>query len=156
MNKDYSRETVITTVETEPYIELDNQGQIKTLRLNKGLNYLGRDPSWANMLTPGWNIISRKQATIEQEGKSFRIYDGDRHNQKPSGNGIFINQSRINLTEGYILKSGEQLHIGQDPRQHITLTYYNPQQGEINIPRVRGINLKGLQKWPVELGRFAK
>ncbi|MEM6612779.1 MAG: ATP-binding cassette domain-containing protein, partial [Cyanobacteria bacterium P01_C01_bin.72] len=29
----------------------------------------------------------------------------------------------------------------------------NPQQGEMNIPRVRRLNLKGLQKWPVELGR---
>ncbi|MEL6788067.1 MAG: ATP-binding cassette domain-containing protein, partial [Cyanobacteria bacterium J06607_15] len=69
------------------------------------------------------------------------------------GNGIFINQSRINLTEGHILKSGEQLHIGQDPRQQIILTYYNPQRGEMNIPSVRRLNLKGLQKWPVELGR---
>jgi len=154
MNNDYSRETVITTAETEPYIELDNQGQKKILRLGRGLNYLGRDPGWANLPTPSdWNIISRKQATIELEGKNFRIYDGDRDSQKPSGNGIFINQSRINLNEGHILKSGEQLHIGQDPRQQITLTYYNPQQGEMNIPSVRGINLKGLQKWPVELGR---
>ncbi|MEL6927076.1 MAG: ATP-binding cassette domain-containing protein [Cyanobacteria bacterium J06600_6] len=154
MNNNYSRETVITTVETEPYLELDNQGAKKVLRLGQGLNYLGRDPGWANLPTPSeWNIISRKQATIEPEGKNFRIYDGDRHSQKPSGNGIFLNQSRINLTEGYILKSGEQLHIGQDPRQQITLTYYNPQQGEINIPNVRGIQLKGLQKWPVELGR---
>ena len=154
MNNDYSRETVITTVETEPYIELDNQGEKKVLRLGKGENFLGRDRDWANLLAPsGWNIISRKQATIEPEGKHFRIYDGDRHSQKPSGNGIFSNQSRINLTQGHMLKSGEQLHIGQDPRQQITLTYYNPQQGEINIPNVRGLKLKGLQKWPVELGR---
>ncbi|MEO1670052.1 MAG: ATP-binding cassette domain-containing protein, partial [Cyanobacteria bacterium J06631_2] len=154
MASNYSRQTVLTTVDTEPYIELDNQGQKKVLRLSQKLNYLGRDPSWANLATPTeWNIISRKQAIIEQEGNSFRIYDGDRHHQKPSGNGIFINQSRINLTEGHILKSGEQLHIGQDPRQQIILTYYNPKQGEMNIPRVRRLNFKGLQKWPVELGR---
>ena len=154
MNQGYSRETVLTTVETGPYLELDNQGEKQVLRLGQGANYVGRDPNWANLPTPsGWNIISRKQATIEPEGKSFRIYDGDRHSQKPSGNGIFLNQSRINLTEGHLLKSGEQLHIGQDPRQQITLTYYNPQQGEINIPNIRGIRLKGLQKWPVELGR---
>ncbi|MEL6496141.1 MAG: ATP-binding cassette domain-containing protein [Cyanobacteria bacterium J06623_7] len=154
MTSNYSRETVLTTVETEPYIELDNQGQKKVLRLTPELNQLGRDPSWANLATPAeWNIISRRQATIEPEGKNFRIYDGDRDSQKPSGNGIFLNQSRINLTEGHILTSGEQLHIGQDPRQQIILTYYNPRQGEMNIPSVRGINLKGLQKWPVELGR---
>ena len=154
MNRNYSKETLITNVETQPYIELDNQGQKKVLRLVRGLSYLGRDPNWANLPTPSqWNIISRKQATIESEGNSFRIYDGDRDSQKPSGNGIFLNQSRINLTEGHILRSGEQLHIGQDPRHQITLTYYNPQQGEVNIPSVRGINFKGLQKWPVELGR---
>lgn len=154
MASNYSKETVLTTVDTEPYIELDNQGQKKMLTLAKDINYLGRDPDWANMQAPReWNIISRKQAIIEKEGNNFRIYDGDRHHNKPSGNGIFLNQSRINLTEGHILKNGEQLHIGQDPRQQITLTYYNPKRGEMSIPAVRRLNLKGLQHWPVELGR---
>lgn len=154
MANNYSKETVLTTIGTEPYIELDNQGQKKLLTLTSKTNYLGRDPAWANMQTPQeWNIISRKQAIIEQEGNNFRIYDGDRLNKKPSGNGIFLNQSRINLTEGHILKNGEQLHIGQDPRQQITLTYYNPKRGEMSIPTVRRLNLKGLQNWPVELGR---
>jgi ABC transport system ATP-binding/permease protein len=154
MTSNYSEETVLITVETEPYIELDNQGQKKVLRLSHELNYLGRDPRWANLPIPSeWNIVSRKQAIIEKQGNNFRIYDGDRHSQKPSGNGIFLNQSRINLTEGHILKNGEQLHIGQDPRQQIIITYYNPQQGEMSIPNVRRLSLKGLQKWPVELGR---
>ncbi|MEM9506198.1 MAG: ATP-binding cassette domain-containing protein [Cyanobacteria bacterium P01_E01_bin.35] len=154
MSSNYYRETVLTTVDTEPYIELDNQGQKKILTLARDLNFLGRDPSWANMQAPKeWNVISRKQAIIEKEGNSFRIYDGDRHHNKPSGNGIFINQSRINLTDGHILKNGEQLHIGQDPRQQIALTYYNPKRGEMSIPRVRRLNFKGLQNWPVELGR---
>jgi ABC-type multidrug transport system ATPase subunit/pSer/pThr/pTyr-binding forkhead associated (FHA) protein/ABC-type multidrug transport system permease subunit len=154
MTSNYSEETILITAETEPYIELNNQGQTKVLRLSHELNYLGRDPSWANMPTPSeWNIVSRRQAIIEKQGNNFRIYDGDRDHQKPSGNGIFLNQSRINLTEGHILKSGEQLHIGQDPRQQIILTYYNPKQGEMIIPSVRRLDLKGLQKWPVELGR---
>lgn len=154
MTSNYSRETVLTTI-GEPYIELDNQGQKKMLTLASEINYLGRDPNWANLATPKeWNIISRKQAIIEKEGNNFRIFDGDRHQKKPSGNGIFLNQSRINLSEGHILKNGEQLHIGQDPRQQITLTYYNPKRGEITIPSVRRLNLKGLQDcWPVELGR---
>lgn len=151
MTGNYSKETVVNT---EPYIELDNQGHKKTLLLSREINYLGRDPQWANMQAPKeWNIISRKQAIIEKEGNNFRIYDGDRHHQKPSGNGIFLNQSRINLTEGHILKNGEQLHIGQDPRQQIVLTYYNPKRGEMTMPSVRRLNLKGLQNWPVELGR---
>jgi len=102
MASNYSNETVLTTVvDTEPYIELDNQGQKKMLTLAKDISYLGRDPDWANMQAPReWNVISRKQAIIEKEGNNFRIYDGDRHHHKPSGNGIFLNQSRINLTEG--------------------------------------------------------
>ena len=151
MTGNYSNQTVVNTV---PYIELDNQGQKKILNLIDGVSYLGRDPSWANLQTPQeWNVVSRKQATIEKEGKRFRIYDGDRNSQKPSGNGIFLNQSRINLTEGHVLKSGEQLYIGQDPRHRINLTYYNPKQGEMMIPSVRRLNLKGLQNFPVELGR---
>ena len=154
MNSNYYKETVLTTVDTEPYIELDNQGKKKILILNREINFLGRDPDWANMQAPkDWNIISRKQAIIEREGNHFRIYDGDRHHQKPSGNGIFLNQSRINLTEGHILKNGEQLYIGQDPNQRIILTYFNPKRGEMSIPSVRRLNLKGLQNWPVELGR---
>jgi ABC transport system ATP-binding/permease protein len=154
MTSNYSEETVLLSLETEPYIELDNQGEKQVLRLRQEMNYLGRDPNWANLPTPlEWNVISRKQAMIEREGNNFRIYDGDRHKQKPSGNGIFLNQSRINLTEGHLLKNGEQLHIGQDPRQQIILTYYNPKQGEMSIPNVRRLDLKGLQKWPVELGR---
>ncbi len=151
MTGNYSNKTVVNT---DPYIELDNQGQKEILNLRDGVNCLGRDPGWANIQTPqDWNIVSRKQAMIEKDGSGFRIYDGDRHSQKPSGNGIFLNQSRINLTEGYLLKSGEQLYIGQDPRHQITLTYFNPKQGEMSIPSTRRLNLKGLQNWPVELGR---
>lgn len=151
MTGNYSNRTVVNT---DPYIELDNQGRKEILNLKEGVNYLGRDPSWASIQVPqDWNVVSRKQAMIEKDGDGFRIYDGDRHSQKPSGNGIFLNQSRINLTEGYLLKSGEQLHIGQDPRHQITLTYFNPRQGEMSIPSTRKLNLKGLQNWPVELGR---
>lgn len=154
MTSNYSQETVLTTIGTEPYIELDNQGQKKILTLTQDINCLGRDPDWANLQAPReWNVISRKQAIIEKEENNFRIYDGDRHHNKPSGNGIFLNQSRINLTEGHILKNGEQLYIGQDPRQQIILTYYNPKRGEMTIPAVRRLNLKGLEQWPVELGR---
>lgn len=154
MASNYSHQTAVTTVNTEPYIELDNQGQKIILPLTDDINYLGRDPHWANMQTPReWNVISRKQAIIQREGHNFRIYDGDRHQQKPSGNGIFLNQSRINLTEGHLLQNGEQLHIGQDPRQYILLTYYNPQRGEMTIPSVRRLDLDRLKNFPVELGR---
>jgi len=151
MSGNYSKETVLSS---QPYIELNNQGQKKILNLTQDTNYLGRDPKWANVLAPpGWNIISRRQAIIEKEDNGFRIYDGDRDISKPSANGIFLNQSRINLTEGHLLKNGEQLQVSQDPRQQIILTYFNPKQGEMSMPNVRRLGLKGLQNWPVELGR---
>ncbi len=153
MSGNYTKETVLATV-GRPYIELNNQGQKKILNLTQDINYLGRDPEWANMQVPReWKVVSRRQAIIAQEGNNFRIYDGDRHSQKPSGNGIFLNQLRINLTEGHILKNGESLQVGQDPRQQIILTYYNPKHSEMTMPRVRRLSLKGLQNWPVELGR---
>ena len=154
MASNYSHETAVTTIDTEPYIELDNQGRKIILPLTDDTNYLGRDPQWANLPTPReWNVVSRKQAIIQREGNNFRIYDGDRYQQKPSGNGIFLNQSRINLTEGHLLRNGEQLHIGQDPRQYIVLTYYNPRRGEMTIPSVRRLDLDRLKNFSVELGR---
>ena len=154
MTSNYSQQTISTVVNTEPYIELDNQGQKIILTITQSINYFGRDPEWANMRVPiEWNVISYRQAIIEKEGNSFRLYDGDRYSQKPSENGIFLNQSRINLTQGYILQDGEQLHIGQDPRQQIAITYYNPKRGEVRIPRVRRLDFSRIQQWPVELGR---
>lgn len=98
-----------------------------------------------------WTIASRRQAIIQKEGNSYRIFDGDR--AKKRGNGIFLNQTRINFTEGHLLKSGEQLYIGQDPQYQISLTYYNPKSGTMSMPSLRRLNLKGLQDEPVELGR---
>jgi ABC transport system ATP-binding/permease protein len=149
MTSNFSQATVVTT---EPYIELNNQGQTKTFTLTEDINCLGRAPDWSNILIPDdWKVMSRRQAIIQKEGKDYRIYDGDR--QKPSGNGIFLNQTRINRTEGMLLKNGMQLYIGQDPRQYITLTYRNPQSNTVTMPCVRSLSLKGLQEWPVELGR---
>ncbi len=149
MTGNYSEATLVNT---EPYIELNNQGQIATFKLNRKINSLGRDPDWATMQVPqDWTVVSRKQAIIQLEGNRYRIYDGDRH--KPSGNGIFLNQSRINLSQGYLLKNGSQLHIGQDPRYRVILTYRNPKSSSLIMPTQRSLQLKGLQDWPVELGR---
>ncbi len=149
MTGSYSEPTVFNT---EPYIELDNQGQTEMFKLIGKASTLGRDPEWATLQVPqAWTVISRKQAVIVQDGNEYRIFDGDRLN--PSGNGIFLNQARINLTEGYLLKNGEQLYIGQDPRYRIILTYRNPKSSTMTIPSQRRLDLKGIQTWPVELGR---
>ena len=150
MNGSFSEQTVVNT---QPYIELDNQGQILRLYLSGDVHHLGRDPNWSDINIPeqGWTILSRKQAIIYREGKDYRIYDGDRLNQ--SRNGIFINQKRITISEGYLLKNNVQLQIGQDPSYRITLTYYNPSGTHVTIPSKRRLVLSGLKEWPVELGR---
>ena len=149
MSGSYSEATVFNT---EPYIELNNQGQTEIFKLIGMASTLGRDPEWSKLQVPqNWTVISRKQAVIVQDGNDYRIFDGDRLN--PSGNGIFLNQARINLTEGHLLKNGEQLYIGQDPRYRITLTYRNPKSSTMTIPSQRRLDLKGIQNWPVELGR---
>jgi ABC-type multidrug transport system ATPase subunit len=151
MTGSFARQTVVNT---DPFIELTNQGQ-PPLRfyLKKEINFIGRDPQWSELKIPetGWTVLSRKQAVIQREGNDFRIYDGDRVN--PSRNGIFINQTRITVNQGYLLKNGVQLQIGQDPRYQINLTYSNPSGSQITMPSKRRLGLKDLKEWPVELGR---
>ncbi|WP_036483041.1 ATP-binding cassette domain-containing protein [Myxosarcina sp. GI1] len=148
-----------TVVNIEPYIELNNRGKVVRLRLSDEVNRLGRDPKWATIQVPqDWTIVSRRQAIIQKEGKSYRIFDGDceasqRHRAKKRGNGIFLNQTRINFTEGHLLKSGEQLYIGQDPRYQISLTYQNPRSSNVSVPKLHRLELTGLQNDLVELGR---
>lgn len=150
MNGSFSEQTVVNT---QPYIELNNQGKILRLYLSGDVHHLGRDPHWSDINIPeqGWTILSRKQAIIYREGKDYRIYDGDRLTQ--SRNGIFINQKRITTAEGYLLRNNVQLQIGQDPIYQITLIYYNPSGSNITIPSKRRLVLTGLKDWPVELGR---
>jgi ABC-type multidrug transport system ATPase subunit/pSer/pThr/pTyr-binding forkhead associated (FHA) protein/ABC-type multidrug transport system permease subunit len=151
MTGSFARQTVVNT---DPFIELSNEGQPPIrFYLKKEINAIGRDPQWSDLKIPetGWTVLSRKQAVIQREGNDFRIYDGDRTN--PSRNGIFINQTRINVTQGYLLKNGVQLEIGQDPRYQIHLTYHNPCGSQMTMPSKRRLSLKDLKEWPVELGR---
>lgn len=149
MSHSFSEQTVVNT---NPFIELRNQGKVSKFELTQNLHLLGRDPSWSNIPIPNdWTVISRRQAVIQREGEDYRIYDGDR--RKPSGNGIFLDHTRINLSQGYLLKNGAQLYIGQDPRYQITITYYNHKSKSFTTPSKRRLDLSGLQHWPVELGR---
>ncbi len=152
MTNSFTQQTVVNI---KSLIELNNQGQIKKFELTGKTHRLGRLSQWSDLLVPQeWNIISRKQAVIQKEGEDYRIYDGDRRN--PSGNGMFIDHKRINLSEGYLLKNGVQLYIGQDPRYQIILTYTNLRNcSAIAIPTRRRLNLTGLEG-QVELGRSPK
>jgi ABC-type multidrug transport system ATPase subunit len=142
-----------TVVGTHPYIELNNQGQKEKFYLNRDTYKLGRDPTWSDLaIPPSWGVISNHHAILRQDGEDYRIFDGD--GQHPSTNGIFINKTRINAAQGYLLQSGVQLEIGQDPRNYILLTYINPNRSQLIVkPSKLRLSLQGLQEWPVELGR---
>ena len=70
-------------------------------------------------------MISRRQATFIQEGSTYRIYDGDKETGHSSSNGIFIDDQPID-EDGHILRNGDCLVIGGDPRTQAYMTYYNP------------------------------
>ena len=143
-----------TVVANHPYLELNNQGEILRCSLLENFHKLGRDPQWSNFTIPesGWNVISKRHARLCQEGESYRIYDGD--SKRPSTNGLFVNRTRINATEGYLLRNGMQLSIGQNPRNRILVTYYNPQQGiPTGKPQQLQLPFHSVPEFPVELGR---
>ncbi len=147
----------LTELDTNPYIELNNQGQIEKFYLTRKSYYLGRDPNWSTIPIPkSWTVMSRRQAIIIKEGNEYRIKEyrsQDRGPEKSGGNGIFLEQTRITPSEGYLLRNGMELHIGLDPRYQIILTYRNPQSTTAPLPSKRRLELTGMGEGPIELGR---
>lgn len=138
------------------YIELNYQGKIARFNLQWFEHKLGRDETWADLClsddNKDWIALSRRHAILRKEGENYRIFDGDGINT--SRNGIFINHTRIDRRQGYLLQSGIQLTIGLDPKQQVLLTYYNPNISQQNVQsKRRYLNLASNTHWPVELGR---
>lgn len=145
-----------TVVAPQPTLELTHQGQILTFELYRDLHRLGRDPEWSDLkvIYPGWIMMSRRQAIFRREGNNYRIFDGD--GKQPSRNGIFVNQTRVTATEGYLLEDGVQLEIGLSPEGRILIQYCNgalPTTGPMTLPSKRQLALSSLSTWPVEIGR---
>ncbi len=132
------------------YLELKNQEKVLYLQLDRQQHLVGRDRTLVDLLLPeDWQVVGRCQALLRKEGENYRIYDGD--SQKPSTNGIYINQTRITAEQGYLLRNGSELRIGQNPQNQVLLRYYNPNQPAINaMEERRSISLKNRS---VVLGR---
>ena len=139
--------------QTEPFIELNNQGKILRFQLQETEYRLGRDRTWSDLEIPQkeWEVLSRQQAILLREGENYRIYDGDR--EKVSRNGLFINHTRISSKSGYLLEHGTRITIGQNPNNHVVLTYFNPASSPTVTPSRLRLNLDQLRDFPVELGR---
>ncbi|NJO40873.1 MAG: ATP-binding cassette domain-containing protein [Cyanobacteria bacterium RU_5_0] len=133
-----------TVISQNPFLELNNQGQVIRIDLTKDVHLLGRDRQRADLSVPdNWMVISGCHATLRRTGADYKIFDGD--GQRPSTNGLFLDRTRITPTEGFYLRNGSQLRIGQDPRNQIQLTYHNPSAMAASAPapiHQRSVSLK--------------
>ncbi len=138
-----------TVLNVNPYLELNNHGKVMRLELTESRHVFGRDRgSGADLLVPpDWQIIGRAHAVLTKVGSEYHIYDGD--GQRPSTNGLFIDRTRITPKEGFLLRDGTQIRIGQNPKDQILLTYINPASAGAP-PTVRSLSLAGRS---VVLGR---
>ena len=107
-----------------PTLELEYEGTVQSFSLEDKVLSLGRNPTCQLVVNPHWGVISGFQAVLRQEGMDYRIYDGN--GDQPSTNGILLNNSRIPLQEGLLLRHGIQLAIGANLRDQVLLKYHNP------------------------------
>lgn len=94
---------------------------------------MGREPAQpapVGLVVPvDWELVSRQQAVLRQVGKDYYIYDGD--GQTPSSNRLFINNRLVSPQAGHRLQPNEELRIGQNPQNYVTLSYIDPQNMRI-------------------------
>lgn len=116
-----------TVISSQAYLKIKNQDgeNLPRFYLQEESHYIGRDTQWSNINIPeeNWEVVSSKHARLKKEGNTYRIFDGD--GNKSSTNGTFINGKPIDTKEGYLLKDGDQIKIGSDPRNQVTISYFN-------------------------------
>lgn len=142
-----------TILFSTPIITLNYEHKSLRFELTSNCHFLGREPQQPppeGLKVPeDWTIISRHQACFRQVGDHYYIYDGDGEN--PSRNGLFINNQLITPTEGYCLKNGDEIKIGQNPQKLVVITYINTHITETAVtPKQQSISLN---KETVVLGR---
>ncbi len=127
----------------DPYIILNHQGEIlPSFNLSRPYHKLGRDPQEVDLLLPdSWAVVSRIQARFKRINNEYWIYDG-RDDVNASSNKLFINNTVITPKDGYKLKDGDEVKIGQDPQNWVTITYHNPNDRASKItPKQKSISL---------------
>jgi ABC transport system ATP-binding/permease protein len=140
-----------TTIVSNPYIELNNQGKILRFELTQERQRLGRDRGQCDLVIPDdWAVISGCHAVLQRTGSDYQIVDGD--GQKPSTNGLFLDRTRVTPSEALTLKSGMQLRIGQNPKSQILLTYRNPAIAETKFSSQSQRRI-ALKDQPIVIGR---
>ncbi|AKG22932.1 ATP-binding cassette domain-containing protein [Calothrix sp. 336/3] len=156
MNNNSVSTTIVGVLGNHPQIVLNNQGMTLTFELKCPWHVLGRDPQQAapeGLKVPeDWVVVSRCQACFRKIGNDYYVYDGN--GQIPSSNRLFINNTLVTPKEGYRLQDHDEIKIGQNPRNWVTLTYFDPNASKNpTIPKQRSLSLKNRS---VMLGRGAE
>ncbi len=116
-----------TVIGSNPQVKLQWRGEVLAFDLRETEHDLGREPQPApiGLVVPvGWELVSRHQALFRKIGNDYYIYDGD--GQNPSSNRLFINNRLILPQEGYRLQSHDELRIGQNPQNYVSIVYIDP------------------------------
>jgi ABC transport system ATP-binding/permease protein len=116
-----------TVIGSSPQVKLQWRGEVLSFDLRETEHDLGREPQPApiGLVVPvEWELVSRHQALFRKIGNDYYIYDGD--GQNPSSNRLFINNRLILPQEGYRLQSHDELRIGQNPQNYVSIVYIDP------------------------------
>jgi ABC transport system ATP-binding/permease protein len=128
-----------TVIGFSPQIQMNWRGQAISFDLSQPEHLMGREPAQpppVGLVVPvEWELVSRHQAVFRRVDNDYYIYDGD--GQNFSSNRLFINNRLISPHEGYRLESNQELRIGQNPQNYVTLTYIDPKQLRIGAAPVK-------------------
>ncbi|WP_138497716.1 ATP-binding cassette domain-containing protein [Nostoc sp. PA-18-2419] len=123
--------TTKNNINVNSYLKVENKGTVLYFELKEQQHILGRDRTFADLVVPqDWQLVGRYQALLRKDGEDYCIYDGN--GDKPSTNGLYINQIRVTPKSGYSLKNGTEIRIGQNSQDQIVLTYHNQTQPSAN------------------------
>ncbi len=132
-----------TVFSNTPYLIFNNQGDIlPPVSLTKQYHVFGRDTNKTDITLPGgWMVASGCHGRFQKIGNDYFIFDGD--GNKPSTNGLFINNTRVSLTQGLKLQNGMEFKIGQNPTEWIIINYFDPSSSQTAPPPShRSVSLK--------------
>lgn len=126
MIQSYDNPTIVAT--DNPYIICGNHGQkLPPMELVNEQHLLGRDSNVVDFVVPNeWLVFSRIQATFVLIENYYHIFDGDR--KSPSSNKLYINNHLITPDEGYILRHGDVIRIGNNVNAIATIEFYDPRR----------------------------